>query len=140
MFALNDSQKFYFYEKSTDMRKGFDGLSGLVRTGMQRNPISGEIFIFVNKRRNMMKLLHWQAGGFVLYFKRLEEGTFKIPKNNQKSILISYTELSMIIAGIWTKIDSTCDLVTICSIDDTANIPEVSDILIDYYKSLEDKK
>ena len=103
MFALNDSQKFYFYQKSTDMRKGFNGLSGLVRTGMQRNPLSGEIFIFVNKRRNMMKLLHWQAGGFVLYFKRLEEGTFKIPKNNQKSILISYTELSMIIAGIWTK-------------------------------------
>ena len=103
MFALNDSQKFYFYEKSTDMRKGFDGLSGLVRTGMQRNPISGEIFIFVNKRRNMMKLLHWQAVGFVLYFKRLEKGTFKIPKSNQKAIQISYTELSMIIAGIWIK-------------------------------------
>ncbi len=103
MFALNDSQKFYFYQQSTDMRKGFNGLSGLVRTGMQRNPLSGEIFIFVNKKRNMMKLLHWQAGGFVLYFKRLEEGTFKIPKNNQKQVEISYTELSMIIAGIWTK-------------------------------------
>ena len=103
MFALNDSQKFYFYEKSADMRKGFNGLSGLVRTGMQRNPLSGEIFIFVNKRRNMMKLLHWQAGGFVLYFKRLEEGTFKMPKSNQNQIQISYTELSMIIAGIWTK-------------------------------------
>ena len=85
------------------MRKGFNGLSGLVRTGMQRNPLSGEIFIFVNKKRNMMKLLHWQAGGFVLYFKRLEAGTFKIPKNHEKTILISYTELSMIIAGIWTK-------------------------------------
>ncbi len=103
MFALNDSQKFYFYQQSTDMRKGFNGLSGLVRTGMQRNPISGEIFIFVNKRRNMMKLLHWQAGGFVLYFKRLEQGTFKMPQSNQNSTEISYTELSMIIAGIWTK-------------------------------------
>ena len=103
MFALNDSQKFYFHQKSTDMRKGFNGLSGLVRTGMQRNPISGEIFIFVNKRRNMMKLLHWQAGGFVLYFKRLEQGTFKMPQSNHNSTEISYTELSMIIAGIWTK-------------------------------------
>lgn len=103
MFALNDSQKFYFYQQSTDMRKGFNGLSGLVRTGMQRNPISGEIFIFVNKRRNMMKLLHWQAGGFVLYFKRLEQGTFKIPQSNDNSTELSYTELSMIIAGIWTK-------------------------------------
>ena len=103
MFALNDSQKFYFHQKSTDMRKGFNGLSGLVRSGMQRNPLSGEIFIFVNKRRNMMKLLHWQAGGFVLYFKRLEQGTFKIPQAGQEQIQISYTELSMIIAGIWTK-------------------------------------
>ena len=103
MFALNDSQKFYFYQKSTDMRKGFNGLSGLVRSGMQRNPLSGEIFIFVNKRRNMMKLLHWQAGGFVLYFKRLEQGTFKIPQAGQEQVPISYTELSMIIAGIWTK-------------------------------------
>lgn len=103
MFALNDSQKFYLYEKPTDMRKGFNGLSGLVRTGMQRNPLSGEIFIFVNKKRNLMKLLHWQAGGFVLYYKRLEKGTFKIPKSTQKTIPISYTELAMIIAGISIK-------------------------------------
>ncbi len=103
MFSLNDSQKFYLYGKPTDMRKSFNGLSGLVRIGMQGNPLSGEVFIFINKKRNMIKLLHWQSGGFVLYFKRLEKGTFKIPKSQQNSITISYTELAMIIAGIWVK-------------------------------------
>ena len=50
MFALTESQKFYLYAKSTDMRKSFNGLSGLVRTGLQRNLLSGDVFIFINKR------------------------------------------------------------------------------------------
>lgn len=103
MFALNDSQKFYLYAKPTDMRKSFDSLSGLVRIGMQRNPVSGEVFIFINKKRNMLKILNWQSGGFVLYYKRLEEGTFKIPQTEDNQIKISYTELSMIVAGFWNK-------------------------------------
>ena len=79
MFALTDSQKFYLYTKPADMRKSFNGLSGLIVRAMQKNPLSGEIFIFINKKRDMMKLLHWQNGGFMLYFKRLEKGTFEIP-------------------------------------------------------------
>ncbi len=105
MFALNESQKFFLYTKSTDMRKSFDGLSGLVRSGFQKNPFSGEVFIFINKRRTMMKVLHWQQGGFLLYFKRLEKGTFEIPKhkNPTDEIEISYTKLAMIISGISVK-------------------------------------
>ena len=105
MFALSESQKFFIYSKPADMRKSFDGLSGLVRSGFQKNPLSGEVFIFINKRRNMMKLLHWQHGGFVLYFKRLESGTFEIPKheNQEDEIKISYTKLAMIISGISVK-------------------------------------
>ena len=105
MFSLTDSQKFYFYTKPTDMRKSFNGLSGLVRTGFQKNPLSGEVFIFINKKRNMMKILHWQQGGFMLYFKRLEKGTFEIPKHkkNRDEITISYTKLAMIISGISVK-------------------------------------
>jgi len=103
MFALNDSQKYYLYTKPTDMRKSFDSLSGLVRIGMQCNPVSGEVFIFINKKRNMLKILNWQEGGFVLYFKRLEAGTFRVPQTEENQIKISYTELSMIVAGLWTK-------------------------------------
>lgn len=105
MFALTDSQKFYLYTKPADMRKSFNGLSGLVIRAMQKNPISGEVFIFINKKRDMMKLLHWQSGGFMLYFKRLEKGTFEIPKHEKQEdeIRISYTKLAMIISGISVK-------------------------------------
>lgn len=99
MFALTESHSFFFFSKPTDMRKSFDALCGLVRGGMGRNPISGEVFVFTNRKRNMMKLLHWQQGGFVLYFKRLEKGTFEVPKTKNDEFRISYTKLSMIIAG-----------------------------------------
>jgi len=102
MFALTESHSFLIYNRPTDMRKSFDALSGLVRAAMNRNPLSGEVFIFVNKSRNLMKLLHFQQGGFVLYYKRLEAGTFEINFYNKllSEIEISYTELNMIISGI----------------------------------------
>jgi len=98
MFALTESHRFFLFSKPTDMRKSFDGLSGLIINGMKRNPLSGDVYIFVNKKRNLMKLLHFTFGGFVLYYKRLEEGTFGIDFYNKTEI--SYAELIMIIAGI----------------------------------------
>lgn len=106
MFSLGSSNRFYFYAHPTDMRKGFDTLSGLIRSQMQRNPLSGEVFIFVNKSRNRMKLLHWETGGFVLYFKRLEQGRFESlnhKKVQNNSLRISWTELAMIVEGISVK-------------------------------------
>jgi len=85
MFALTESHRFFVFSQVTDMRKSFDALCGVVRMGLCRNPLSGEVFVFVNRKRNMMKLLHWQQGGFVLYFKRLEKGTFEIPKTKAAS-------------------------------------------------------
>jgi len=72
MFSLNERHQYYLYESSTDMRKGFDGLSGLVRNELDKNPLSGDVYIFINRGRNRMKLLVWEEGGFVLYYKRLE--------------------------------------------------------------------
>jgi transposase len=102
MFALTESHRFLLYSQPTDMRKSFDALSGLIITAMNRNPLSGEVFIFVNKSKNLMKLLHFQQGGFVLYYKRLENGTFEIKfnKNYDNKIYVSYEELTMIIGGI----------------------------------------
>ena len=84
------------------MRKSFNGLSGLVINELKRSPISGEVFVFLNKRRTHLKLLHWEAGGFVLYYKRLEKGTFTPPTiggNGQ----ISWPELVLMIEGIEVK-------------------------------------
>lgn len=61
------------------MRKGFDGLSGLVREGLLKDPLSGDVFIFFNKRRTHVKLLLWERDGFSLYHKRLERGTYELP-------------------------------------------------------------
>jgi transposase len=62
------------------MRKSFDGLLGLISESLSSTPVSGDVFIFVNRRRDKIKLLHWQGAGFTLYYKRLEEdGTFEVP-------------------------------------------------------------
>ena len=61
------------------MRKGFDGLCGLVHDKMDMNPMDGSVYLFINRQRNRMKMLVWEMGGFVLYYKRLEQGTFELP-------------------------------------------------------------
>lgn len=85
------------------MRKGFDGLSGLVRNELGRDPVSGEVFIFLNRQRNLIKLLHWQPGGFVMYYKRLEKGTFTPPVIEAGSTVIEWPALVLMIEGIRVK-------------------------------------
>jgi len=84
------------------MRKSFDGLCGLIQNELQRNPLSGEVFIFISRRRNTLKLLHWEQGGFVLYYKRLEQGTFEMPHYDLQtsSYQIRWSELVMMVEGI----------------------------------------
>lgn len=98
MFSLGSSQQYYLYAQPCDMRKSFDGLSGLVLNCMKRNPTSGEVFVFLNRRNTHIKLLHWQKDGFVLYYKRLESGSFLRPKNPHAQI--GWTELMLMIEGI----------------------------------------
>lgn len=102
MFALDTSHRFELYNHPTDMRKSFDSLCGLVRADLDQNPTSGTVYIFINKVRNKVKLLHWRSGGFVLYYKRLESGTFELPQYDGKvgSLRLSYTQLILLIDGI----------------------------------------
>lgn len=83
------------------MRKGFDGLSGLVREGLAKNPLSGDVFIFFNKRRTHVKLLLWEGDGFSLYHKRLERGTYELPST--ASVELRSDELMLILQGISLK-------------------------------------
>jgi transposase len=90
------------------MRKSFDGLCGLVQDELQRNPFSGEVFLFINKKRDKLKLLKWEPGGFVLYYKRLEEGTFSFPVlNEQKQCYeMRWPDFIMMVEGIdWQKVE-----------------------------------
>lgn len=84
------------------MRKSFDALSGLVRNNLGCNPVNGEVFIFINKSRDKIKLLHWQGSGYLLYYKRLEKGTFELPRYDLSvgSITLSYAQMVMIMDGL----------------------------------------
>jgi len=101
MFALTAQQHYFLYHQTTDMRKGFNGLSGLVRNELDKDPLSGDVFIFINRRRNRMKLLVWEDSGFVLYYKILEQGTFELPVNGQGTAgQITWRDLVMILEGV----------------------------------------
>ncbi|MBA7537169.1 hypothetical protein ES705_29436 [subsurface metagenome] len=73
MFSLTSSFRYYLYRGFTDMRKSFNGLSGIVQSKLHRNLMSGEVFIFINWRRDRVKLLRWETGGFILYYKWLKD-------------------------------------------------------------------
>ena len=105
MFALTAENTFHLYSHPTDMRKSFDSLSGLVRNGLDYDPGNGDVFIFINKSRDKIKLLHWQGSGYLLYYKRLEKGTFELPRYDASigSISLSYTQMVMIIDGLSIK-------------------------------------
>lgn len=84
------------------MRKSFNGLSGLASNFQESSPSSVTVFIFINKQRDKVKLLHWVGSGYLLYYKRLEEGTFELPNYEieQGMIQLSYTQMIMLIDGI----------------------------------------
>lgn len=103
MFNLGSSHTYYFYREATDMRKSFDSLSGLVRSGMGANPFNGSVYIFMNKQRNRIKLLHWEMGGFTLYYKRLEKGRFELPDLHETKGKILWSDLMLIVEGINLK-------------------------------------
>lgn len=100
MFNLSDSQRYYLYAPPCDMRKGFDGLCGIVRNELNKGIKNGSVFIFINRKRTHIKLLHWEHGGLVIYHKRLEKGRFEVPENTANMGVISWPNLVMIIEGI----------------------------------------
>jgi transposase len=101
MFSITGA-RYFLYGQPTDMRKSFDGLCGLVLNELGQNPVSGDVFVFINRTRNHLKLLRWEAGGYVLFYKRLEAGTFELPawKVIHSGKQVEYAELVMMITGI----------------------------------------
>ena len=102
MLHLSPATRYYLCTTHTDMRKGFDSLCGIVSSQMALNALSGAVFIFINKRRNQVKLLLWEGDGLSLYYKRLEKGTYERPTVNQNtsSIVLSYLQLQFILQGV----------------------------------------
>lgn len=90
----------FAYPEAIDLRKGYDGLFGLVKQGLRRDPLSGELFLFVNKRRNGCKVLVWDGTGLCIFQKRLERGQFaRTWRDDGKAIQMTASELALFIEG-----------------------------------------
>lgn len=99
MFSLNDSMRYWLYSEPTDMRKSYYSLSGIVTNLMSMDVMSGDVFIFLNRPRTRIKLLHMEPGGLVLYSKILDGGTFGRPQDAEES-QIKWSDLVMMVEGI----------------------------------------
>ena len=109
MFSLNDSMRYLLYNRPTDMRKSFHTLSGIITDAMGQDLCNGNVYIFINRARDRIKLLHWEPDGMVLYSKLLEAGTLGKPdpaNDNEVCTNIEWRELVMIVEGIMEARDS----------------------------------
>lgn len=105
MLSLSHCQRIFLARCPTDMRKGANGLSALVIERMDKDPLSGDAFVFVNRRRNMVKILLWDVSGYWVAAKRLERGTFAVrgrlgPRNARGSHALSVAEVMNVLEGI----------------------------------------
>ncbi len=102
MLTLPAQSQIFFCTQPVDCRKSFDGLSGVIHSVFGMNVLDGHLFLFVNRRCDRLKALWWEAGGLVLWYKRLEKGTFEIPQvaAGQTHATIDATELAMLIGGV----------------------------------------
>lgn len=103
MLSLPSAVRIYLYAAPTDMRKSFDSLAALVQEHVSIDPFSGHWFVFRSRRGDRVKLLYWDRDGLVLYYKRLEEGTFRFPAAmdaKAKSVEVTSEELSLLLWGI----------------------------------------
>lgn len=93
------------YTGVADMRKGYDGLFGMIQSIMQCNPLSGDVYMFYNRRHNQIRMIVYDRGGLVILSKRLSKGTFEIidPETELKKIPVSFTHLMCIMEGIKLK-------------------------------------
>jgi transposase len=103
VLTLTGSTRIYLYRGACDMRKSFDGLSGLVRSELGADPLSGSLFVFCNRRRTMVKVLYWDADGLAIWYKRLEQGRFTLPRMISCDGRIERRQLAMLLEGVVPK-------------------------------------
>jgi len=96
------ASKIYLCTSPTDMRKGFDTLAALVKEFLCKDPLSGHLFLFIGRGKDRLKILYWDADGFCIWYKRLEEGTFRLPRvsSADASVELKASELAMMLEGI----------------------------------------
>jgi transposase len=102
MLSVPHTVRIFLHTEAVDLRKSFDGLSGLVSQAFPKEDLlSGHLFLFLNRRRDRIKILHWDADGLVIWYKRLEAGSFEIPGTTETGgVELRPAQLAMILSGI----------------------------------------
>jgi transposase len=102
MLSLAPAVAIYFCAQPTDMRRGFDGLVRMAEEHLSRDVLSGGLYMFVNRRRDRLKLLYWDNDGLALWYKRLEAGRFQLPALDSRRccVTLTATQLALILGGI----------------------------------------
>ncbi len=104
MIALPPQIRVFLYRLPTDMRKSFHGLVALTESAMKQDPLSGSLFVFLNRRRDRNKILYWGQTGFCIWYQQLEKGTYQLPDEEslqeQEALEVTRSQLSLILDGI----------------------------------------
>ena len=102
MLSLTPNLQVFMAVQPVDLRKGFDGLSAAVQTVFDRNVLDGHLFLFLNRRRDRIKLLWWDRDGLAVFYKRLERGSYEIPRcqAGAKQLQLDATQLSLLLSGV----------------------------------------
>ena len=110
MIGLPSNTQIWIAAGVTDMRRGFDGLSALIQTKLEKSPLSGQVFIFRGRRGDLVKLIWFDGDGLCLFCKRLERGKFIWPQATEGSVSLTRAQLSMLLEGIdWRRPERTWD-------------------------------
>jgi transposase len=104
MIALPPQIRVFLYRLPTDLRKSFHGLVALTESALKQNPLSGSLFVFLNRRRDRIKILYWGQTGFCIWYQQLQQGTYQLPAEDvlqaQQTVELTRSQLSLILDGI----------------------------------------
>ncbi|MGI9285275.1 MAG: IS66 family insertion sequence element accessory protein TnpB [Pseudomonadales bacterium] len=103
MFFPESQVRIWLCTQPTDMRKSFNGLSALVKNTLRENPLSGQLFVFTNRRRRLIKVLYFDRSGYCIWSKRLEQGQFVVRANAEGKRQLNWTQLKLLLEGIEVK-------------------------------------
>ena len=100
MIMLPSAVRIFLCTRPVDLRKSFDGLTGLVQDCFGQDPLNGHLFLFLNRRRDRIKILYFDRDGLAIWYKRLEAGSFQMPQDTQDGIELQPAQFAMLLSGI----------------------------------------
>lgn len=103
MFFPESTIRIWLYAQPTDMRKSFNGLVALVKNQLQENPLNGQLFVFINRKRTYLKVLYFDRSGYCIWMKKLEQGLFRYDLSGGDKQSLTWTELKLLLEGIELK-------------------------------------